>query len=332
MTDDNRQHRRSAGIVLLGPQADEGSHAGRVLSDLGIRGPVALVTAGWQERESEDSGLVKALGVEVFNLRLHARSEELFAADPDFANAYKARQARLRHMQSFYRVRLEAADDAAHAIAVRHVDPALIEAEWDVSINLFRHIDGEHIERCRAVHQAFRAEWKAEPRPARERHLSELRAALETAQALVIAGGHVSSLLNRMRLFDVLQMSRHLPIVAWSAGAMILSERVVVFHDYPPYGKDIAQMLDVGYGLARGVVVLPDPRRRVRLDERAGIARFAKRMAPALCMAMDHGAELHFPGPIADRQTPFAEHDVPAMRGHAFHLTPSGEVDREWRR
>lgn len=332
MTEEVRQHRRSAGVVLLGPQADDGTHAARVLSDLGIRGPIALVTAGWQERESEDAALVKALGVETFNLRLHARSEELFAADTEFATAYKARQARLRHLQSFYRVRLESADDAAHAIAVRHVDPALIAEEWETSINLFRHIDGDHIERCRQIHLEFRQQWKAEPRPERERHLSELRAALESAQALVIAGGHVSSLLNRVRLFDVLQMARHLPIIAWSAGAMILTERVVCFHDYPPYGKDIAQMLDVGYGLALGVVILPDPRRRVRLDEKAGISRFARRMAPATCMAMDHGAELHFPGPTADRDGPFSEQDAPAMTGHAFHLAPSGEVSREWRR
>ena len=43
-------------------------------------------------------------------------------------------------------------------------------------------------------------------------------------------------------------------------------------------------------GLAPGLVVLPDPRRRVRMDDRAGIARFAQRMAPADCLALDHGA------------------------------------------
>lgn len=323
-------HRRSAGVTLLGPQVDSGSHAGTVLKELGITGTVALITAGWQERETEDAELSAALGAETVNLRLHGRSEELFAADPDFGTAYKARQARLRHIQAFYRIRLESADDAAHAIAVRHVSDELIAEEWEVSINHFRHIDADHITRCREIHQGFRHAWKAEPRPARDRHLKELRALLGDASALVIAGGHIGSLLNRLRLFDVIEMADHLPIIAWSAGAMALTDKILCFHDFPPYGKDIAQIFDVGYGLAPGIVVLPDPRRRVRLDDEAGIARFASRMAPAMCLAMDHGAELRFAAPSgADA---LLQGRPVAMSGHAYHLTASGRVDKDWRR
>ncbi len=332
MTQDVPLHRRSAGVHLLGPQSDDGTHAGRVLSDLGVRGPVALISAGWQEREPEDEALVAALGVPAVNLRLHARSEALFASDPEFANAYKARQERLRHLQAFYRIRLEAADDASHAIAVRHVEPALIDEELAVSLALLRHIDGDHVERCRAVHREFNARWGAERRPARDAHLAELRTILEGAQALVITGGHVTSLLNRVRLFEVLDLARHIPIIAWSAGAMILTERIVIFHDYPPYGKDIAQILDVGYGLARGVVVLPDPRRRLRLEDEAGISRFTRRMAPALCVALDHGAELQFPGLPVSQPTPFAELGVEGMRGRGWMLGLDGAVNREWHR
>jgi hypothetical protein len=329
MSVEQASQRRSAGVFLLGPQVDDGSHAGAVLRELGVTGPVALVTAGWQEREPEDAALTAALGVPTVNLRLHARSEELFATDKAFATAYKERQARLRHIQSFYRVRLENADDAARAIAVRHVAEDLIAEEWTASINLFRHIDGEHLERCRAIHRAFRAEWKTEPRPARDRQVEEIHEALAGCEALVIAGGHVSSLLNRMRLFDVIQAARHLPIVAWSAGAMILTERVVLFHDHPPYGKDIAQVLDVGYGLARGVVALPDPRRRVRVEDAAGIARFARRMSPSHCMALDHGSELRFQG---GGEGAFQAHDAEPFAGRAWHLETSGHVHREWSR
>ncbi len=290
MSVEQASQRRSAGVFLLGPQVDDGSHAGAVLRELGVTGPVALVTAGWQEREPEDAALTAALGVPTVNLRLHARSEELFATDKDFATAYK---------------------------------------EWTASINLFRHIDGEHLERCRAIHRAFRAEWKTEPRPARDRQVEEIHEALAGCEALVIAGGHVSSLLNRMRLFDVIQAARHLPIVAWSAGAMILTERVVLFHDHPPYGKDIAQVLDVGYGLARGVVALPDPRRRVRVEDAAGIARFARRMSPSHCMALDHGSELRFQG---GGEGAFQAHDAEPFAGRAWHLETSGHVHREWSR
>ena len=62
----------------------------------------------------------------------------------------------------------------------------------------------------------------------------------------MIAGGHVASLLNRLKLFDVLGLAAGKPIFAWSAGAMVLTDRIVLFHDYPPYGSDIAQVLDAG--------------------------------------------------------------------------------------
>ena len=305
-------------ITLLGPQEDDGGHAGKVLAGLGLdaSSPVALVTAGWQERESEDEALVSALGVQCTNLRLHARSETLFVRDRQLSVAYKARQERLRHMQVFYRTRLEYADDAARHIAVRHVDAELIAEELQVSIEVFRQLDADHLARCQAVLEAFDDQWHLEDRPSVERERDALRKILEPAKALVIAGGHVSSLLNRLRLFDVLGMAKHLPIVAWSAGAMVLTERIVCFHDYPPYGKDIAQVLDTGLGLAPGVVVLPNPggsRRRLNLDEHAGIARFARRMAPARCLAMGHGAELRFG---KNKLT----------HGSAAWLMPSGEV------
>src|SRR5439155_26421075 len=97
-------------VVLLGPQEDP-TDAGRALADLGVAGPVALVTAGWQERESEDEALVAGLGVPAVNLRLHGRGEEVFAGDPEFQVAYRERQELQRHLQDFYRVRLDYADD-----------------------------------------------------------------------------------------------------------------------------------------------------------------------------------------------------------------------------
>ncbi|MFO0748262.1 MAG: hypothetical protein U1F43_21760 [Myxococcota bacterium] len=312
-----------ATAILLGPQEVE-PNAAQALGDLGLSeatGAVALVTAGWQERESEDEALIKALGMQAVNLALHARSETLFAEDAELTKAYKARQERLRHMQSFYRVRLEAADDAAHAIGVRHVDPELLVEEWKVSVDVFRGLDADHLERCRRVHHAFEEQWKLAERPAVARHREELAALIAPTSALVIAGGHVGSLLNRLRLFDVVAMAQSMgkPIVAWSAGAMVLTDRIVCFHDYPPYGKDIAQVLDFGFGLAPDLVVLPDPRRRVRLDDQAGIGRFAQRMAPAACLALDHGAHV-------------AIHAGRAVIGKALKLTETGQVEALWNR
>lgn len=319
--------RHAEALTLLGPQrardnqngpaGRDGEHLRDLLKADGVKGPIALVTAGWQERENEDQALIETLGVPCINLRLHQRSEEVFAEDIEFARAYKARQERLRHMQSFYRTRLEAADDAAHAIAVRHVDEALLEEELGVSIDVFRQLDHDHVERCAKVYTDFDHHWLPVTRPAVVRHCTELQDILRGCEALFIAGGHVASLYNRLRLFDLIGLAARLPIYASSAGAMVLTDRIVCFHDHPPYGKDIAQVLDKGFGLVSDMVVLPDPRRRVKLLDLRGISRFSRRMAPAHCMALDAGHHV--------RLLPHRP-----VTGVAWHLLESGHIDTNW--
>ena len=48
-------------IVLLGPQREQRTVADAVRG-LGVEGPVATVTAGWEEREAEDTELRDHLG------------------------------------------------------------------------------------------------------------------------------------------------------------------------------------------------------------------------------------------------------------------------------
>jgi hypothetical protein len=303
-------------VVLLGPQGTTPDVA-TAIAEQGIRGRVALIRAGYQEREIEDAAMIATLGVPAVNLNLHARSVQVFRDDAEFTTAYQARQHRLRHIQAFYRVRLDKIEDAAKTVSVRYVDPELLEQEEKVSVDQFRHIDADHIERCNDLRAAFWARWRFLERPVIAQHREELRRELETCEAIVIAGGHVASLLNRLALFDVLGLATGKPIFAWSAGAMVLTDRIVLFHDYPPYGSDIAQVLDAGFGLAPKLVLLPDPRRRVNLDAHAGIQRFARRMAPATCVAMDHGARILF-------------EDGKITRAIGARLTTSGDVERDW--
>jgi hypothetical protein len=303
-------------VILLGPQGGT-PDVGAALAEYGIRGKVALVRAGYQEREAEDGPMIASLGLPAVNLALHARGVELFRADTEFTTAYKERQQRLRNMQALYRIRIEKTEDAEHAISVRYVDPELLAMEEKVSVDQFRYLDVDHIERCKGVREQFDAKWTPGERPLIAQQRAEVRAALAECNALVIAGGHIASLLNRLHLFDVIAAAAGKPIVAWSAGAMALTDRVVLFHDYPPYGSDIAQVLDAGYGLAPGIVVLPDPKRRLKMDAHAGIQRFARRMAPATCVAMDHGARVVFSGPKI-------------VRALGTRLTTQGVVEMGW--
>ena len=280
-------------VVLVGPQ-DTKLDLGAAVREAGVRGrrPVALITAGWQERESEDQALVAELGMPAVNLRLHARSEEVFSRDRELAAAYKERQKRLKLMHDFYRIRLDHAFEAARAISVRHVDPVMLAEEQQISVDVLRELDRDHLQRCLATHAAFEAKWRPGERPVVAQHRRELRELVASASVVVVAGGHVASLLNRMKLFDVVGMATGRRWVAAAAGAMVLTERIYLFHDFPPHGTGIAEALDSGLGLVRDLVVLPDPRHRIRLDDQAGIARFVQRIAPATCVALDVGARV----------------------------------------
>jgi hypothetical protein len=306
----------AAPIVLLGPQTDF-AEIGDVLDELHVDGTVALITTGWQENEGEDEALVEQLRRPALNLALHARSERVYAEEPAYANARASRQAHLQHLQSFYRMRLEAIDEAARAIGVRHVEAELLLEQQAITVEQMRYLDDDHLRRCRAEWAAFNRQWPAAEQASVARERAAVAEQIAQCAATVIAGGHVTALLNRMRLFDVLANIGSKPIIAWSAGAMSLSDRIVLFHDSPPFGKNLAQLLDVGLGLVNDVVVMPDPRHRLRSDQPQGIARFTQRMAPAHCLAMDNGARLVF-------------RRGRLVKAFADRLQPDGRIERGW--
>jgi peptidase E len=303
--------------VLLGPQRLEPT-IDQELARWGIPGPLATITAGWQEREAEDDELQAFLGHRCVNLRLHARSEDVFRDDPELFQANRDKQDTLRQLQELYRRRLAHALDAARELDQVPAPSALVEAERDAAILALRLVDKQHMARTRQVQREFELRFHPTARPVVERHYRELRATLSDCYALLIAGGHVASLLNRLRLFqlhDLLtSLPRPLPVFAWSAGAMAITERVVLFHDSPPQGPGNAEILGEGLGLLPGVVALPHARRRLRLDDRERVSLFARRFKPDLCVALD-------------------ERDRAVWDGHRWtagpdtkRLLPSGEV------
>ena len=121
-------------------------------------------------------------------------------------------------------------------------------------------------------------------------HVNVLTAAIERAAAVLVAGGHVAVLLNRMRLFGLGDALARRPLVAWSAGAMALTERIVLFHDRPPQGAAHPEVLDAGLAIVTGVVALPHAAARLTLNDPARVRTFARRFAPAQCLALDHGS------------------------------------------
>ncbi|MBX7193171.1 MAG: Type 1 glutamine amidotransferase-like domain-containing protein [Sandaracinaceae bacterium] len=266
------------------------------MRELGIDGPIATITAGWQEREPEDGELHEHLGKRTVNLKLYARTDDVWKRDPELRTAHRTRQDRLRHKQDFYRVRLEHELEAAFVIQTRTAPHEILDEEHDFSIRALQELDEAHLRQCRAEKERFDARWKPTTREAIARHRDELRQILARCAAVAIAGGHVATLLNRLELFGMDELLAGKPLFAWSAGAMAISERVVLFHDTPPQGPGAAEVLDRGLGLVPHVVPLPHPDQRLRLDDKERVGLFSRRFAPALALAFRNRTRVTWDG------------------------------------
>lgn len=298
----------ASNVVVLGPQRLQPTLADaldRVLALDGCtpeRRQIAVVTAGWEEREEEVDELRQHVDRPVVDLRLFRRAEQVLRADAPLLAAQRQRTDRLRRLRELYRVRLSHALQAARELMRRTDSEAmadhqgLLEVEIDAAIEVVRDIDAHHFERVRELHAEHEHELRPGERDEVARHRAELARIVEDSCAVCFAGGNVAVLLDRLRLFDVAALVRGRPIVCWSAGSMALSEQVVLFHDSPPQGAGDAEVFEIGLGLFRGVLPLPHARRRLRLQDPTRVGIFARRFRPLVCAAMDERTRLHWDG------------------------------------
>jgi hypothetical protein len=278
-----------ADVIFLGPQFREPNLA-FALRQLAVTGPLVSISAGWQEREGEIDELRAHVAVPVTDLGLYARAEEVFSKDAELHGAYRARQSRLREMQDLYRLRLAHAVAATEELLDRDGEPRLVRRAHRSALHVLRTLDREHLCNIEREHVAFRRTLRVQQRASVVPHIEALRALIQPAAAVLIAGGHVAVLANRLRLFDLQRLLAGKTLIAWSAGAMALSERIVLFHDHPPQGAGIAEVFDTGLGLARSVVPLPSAQSRLALHDYARVAQFVRRFAPARCLTLDAGS------------------------------------------
>ncbi len=275
-------------VVLLGAQRYHPTLRTHVAA-LGLKGRIAIVTAGWQERESEDAELVAELGGRVVNLHLHARGEQVFKADRELADAHRERQDALRHMQTLYRLWLERALDAEQVVGHANVPTPLRDEARVGAIDAVRHLDRWHLEQCSRVRAEYDAKLHPFDRTSVQKHRVEIAKLLDECEVLVIAGGHVAVLVNRLLMFGIPELIGTRAVLAWSGGAMAVTDRVVLFHDTPPQGRGACEVLDRGIGLVPGVVVFPEPEQRLELDSAERVSLSARRFAPARCLVMPGG-------------------------------------------
>lgn len=302
-----------ATTVLLGPQRFM-TTAGTTLRALEVEGPVATITAGWEEREDQDDELNTVLDGRGRNLRLHHRLFDVLDKDERFAAAALTFRDRHDELLSFYRLRLEGALQTVYAVQRRSSAHGTAEAALTDAIDAVRRLDDWYSTELKSLYREIDARAPAAESEVIAWHRGELAGMLADSAALVITGGHVGMLLRTLRLF-ALPISDELPVIAWSAGAMALTSRVVLFHDYAPQGSHEAEVYDRGLGRVPGVIALPHARRRLRLDDRVRCAVLARRFPDHRLLLLDDGTSAVF----GTGGEPVAE---PA--GTAYGLLPHG--------
>ena len=281
-------------IILLGPQRRPTVDAVARYHALGVSGPVAVVTAGWQEREPDDAELTRLIGGRAVNLGLYRRWLDVQERDPGYFAGERRLAETLAELQDLYLLRLDCALRAVNALQRRSggfAAEALAEAMAAV-----RELDGAHLRRVNAARLEFIQQWPPHDRPVIAEHRAEVSDVLGAASAVVIAGGHVGVLAWVLHLFNVgaaLESAAGRPIlVAWSAGAMALTDRIVLFHDRAPQGPGHPEMYASGLSVVRDAVLLPHARARLLLDDAPRMAVFARRFGPARCILLESGTRI----------------------------------------
>ena len=219
--------------------------------------------------------------------------------DPEYAAADRELQRTLAERQDVYLLRLDFALRAVYALQRRApaatAAPAApaVTAALDEAIAAVRELDAAHLRRVNHARGEFFQRLQPHARPVIAEHRAAVDRHLAEASALVVAGGHVGVLAEVLHLFNVAAAVRS-AVIAWSAGAMALADRIVLFHDRSPQGPGHPEVYGSGLSLLRDVVLLPHARARLLLDDVPRMAVFARRFAPARCVLLEAGTRIEF--------------------------------------
>ena len=278
--------------LLLGPQRPV-INLGEVIANAPLpEGPIAVISAAWQEAEGDIDDIRELVDRPLIDLELYQRAEQVFAGDEALRDAYRQRQDRLQELQRLYRIRLQQSMLAARQVRRATAARDLIAAEERHAVSQLRALDRHHLRRVATVHEEF--EHTIRESRLRMAQVAAIEEKLAGCETVLITGGNVLVLLNRLQLFDMRKRLADRHIVAWSAGVMVLSDRIVLFHDKTPLGRRDPELLGNGLGLLPGYIFLPDAQRRLRQKDAVRTRLFNGRFAPARCVTLNSGSMLHF--------------------------------------
>ena len=272
-------------VTLLGPL--DGVDLAAEIAAFGVEGPVALVTAGWEEGERNDADIDRRLGGGSRNLNLYGRRLDVLESDAAYADAQRLLRAQLDELREVYLLRLRHVLAGVEVVRRRSAEGS----ELDAAIDAVRALDESHAAAIATAYDRFYSLNKPHERPRIARHREEVAAIVAECGAIAIAGGHVGVLNDCLHLCNVALLIEDRPMIAWSSGCMAVSERIVVVDDDDPAGRP-DELYDIGSGVARGMVALPAASARLRAHDPDRLAVLARRSAPSVCVLLDTGDRL----------------------------------------
>lgn len=287
----------SGQIHILGPQMPKPNIA-NVLNNHCRRGPIAVISAGWRYDESEIQALTRDIQREVYHLPLYEWFDEMGAIEPELSGLHRMRQRRIKAYKKVYQLQLKAALDVWEQVRELYKkNRSLYDQDEQEACQHVCEIDEACLSRLEEIRDDFSAlqqPWLHETAiPLFER----IAYTFSQCAGVIITGGHVPVLRNRMYFFglehllrETLEEGRHL--FAWSAGAMTLTDRIVLYYDDPPLGIRHPEILDTGLGIISDTIFLPHASTRLKLSEPERIEKFARRFQPATCICLENGAHI----------------------------------------
>ncbi len=276
-------------VTLLGPLGDEVDLTSELVA-LGIDGPVALVTAGWEEGERNDAEIDRRLGGGTRNLGLFGRRLDVLGTDPEYAEAERLLRTQLDDVRDVYLDRLGYALAGVDAVRRRFAD-GHESGELNSAIASVRDLDEAHVSAISDAYERFYAANPPHDRAIITAHRQEVASIVDGCAAIAIAGGHVGVLNDCLHLCNLTPLIDTRPMIAWSSGCMAIAERIVVVDDNDPAGRP-DEIYDIGIGVARGMVVLPAAAGRLRTEDPERLSLLARRCAPSVCVLLDPGDRL----------------------------------------
>lgn len=162
-----------------------------------------------------------------------------------------------------------------------------LEANDDHLVDLLDEIEQRAFD---AAGLAYDPAWRAAQERLEQRILS--------ANTIILFGGQLDLLLDALRFFrlrDVLgeALRRGVQIVAMSAGAMVLCERVIIYDDFSATRRDF-QLYDRGLALVRDIQLFPHCMERIQTDDADNLAYLARRFRHHACVGLNQRSFLLF--------------------------------------